>query len=418
MTEARKAIRAILRPTRRPRLLALGIALLGMSAFGCEKKQQAAKPAPEIPVVVAKVTQRAMPVQITSVGNVEAISSVSIRSQIAGQLMEVHFKEGDFVRVGQLLLTIDSRPYQALVEQAKNTIIRDQAQLSQAEANLARDSAQEEYARGEAQRYTTLLDRGLISKESLEQSKAQAAAAAQLLSADRAAIATAKATLALDQGTLNGANLQLSYCTIYSPIDGRTGAVMQKAGNLLKAADIPIVVINQVDPIYVNFTVPQQYWPEVKRHSSDRAFRVAATTPQSPGEILQGNVTFVDNAVDPATGTIHLRATFENTQNRLWPGLFVNIVMTLSEQADANVVPMQAITEGQNGSIVYVVKPDNTVETRQVVSNRAGGGFAVIEKGLVPGEIVVTDGQTRLTKGAKVQIKSDVTDATSAIQPN
>jgi len=400
--------------------IAVAIALFGISAFGCEEKQQAPKAVPDIPVVVAKVTKRPMPVQITAVGNVEAISTVSIRSQIAGQLMDVHFKEGEFVHRGQLLLTIDSRPYQALVEQAKNTIIRDQAQLAQAEANLARDSAQEEYARSEAQRYTTLLDRGLISRESLEQSKAQAAAAAQLLSADRAAIATAKANLTLDQGTLNGANLQLSYCTIYSPIDGRTGAIMQKAGNLLKAADIPIVVINQVDPIYVNFTVSQQYWPDVKKHTSDRTFRVTATTSQGPGEILQGAVTFVDNAVDPATGTIHLRATFENAQNRLWPGLFVNVVMTLSEQADANVVPLQAITEGQNGSMVYVVQPDNTVDTRQVVSNRNGGGFAVIDKGLVPGEIVVTDGQTRLTKGAKVQIKSDVTDASpsGAIQPN
>ena len=195
---------------------------------------------------------------------------------------------------------------------------------------------------------------------------------------------------------------------------------MQKAGNLLKAADIPIVVINQVDPIYVNFTVSQQYWPDIKKHTSDRAFRVAATTSQGPGEILQGAVTFVDNAVDPATGTIHLRASFENAQNKLWPGLFVNVVMTLSEQADANVVPMQAITEGQSGSMVYVVKPDNTVETRQVVTNRSGAGFAVIEKGLVPGEVVVTDGQTRLTRGARVQIKSDVTDAAAATttEPN
>ncbi len=395
-------------------MAAAGIVLFAVSAFGCEKKQEVAKPIPEIPVVVAKVTQRAMPVQLTAVGNVEALSSVSIRSQVAGQLMEVHFKEGDFVRRGQLLLTIDSRPYLALVEQAKNTIIRDQAQLAQAEANLARDSAQEEYARSEAQRYATLLDRGLISKEALEQSKAQAAASAQLLSADRAAIATAKANLALDQGTLNGANLQLSYCTIYSPIDGRTGAVMQKAGNLLKAADIPIVVINQVDPIYVNFTVSQQYWLDVKKHSSDREFPVAATTSQGPGEILHGAVTFVDNAVDPTTGTIHLRATFENAQNRLWPGLFVNVVMTLSEQANATVVPMQAITAGQNGSMVYVLKPDNTVETRDVVSTRTGGGFAVIEKGLVAGETVVIDGQTRLTKGARVQIKSGTTDAATA----
>ena len=171
MTEVRNSLRANHRAPGRV-LTAVGIALFAVSSFGCEKKQEVSKPVPEIPVVVAKVTQRAMPVQITSVGNVEALSSVSIRSQVSGQLMEVHFKEGDFVHKGQLLLTIDSRPYLALVEQAKNTIVRDQAQLAQAEANLAKDSAQEEYARSEAQRYATLLDRGLISKEALEQSRA------------------------------------------------------------------------------------------------------------------------------------------------------------------------------------------------------------------------------------------------------
>jgi multidrug efflux system membrane fusion protein len=386
-------------------LMAAAIAALGMIAFGCTKPQAAAPPPPGVPVVVAKVTQQAMPVEVTAVGNVEAISTVSVRSQVSGQLLDVHFKEGDFVHKGQLLLTIDARPYLAQVEQAKGAIVRDQAQLQQAEANLARDSAQEAYARDQGQRYVTLMEKGLVPKESMEQIKSQAEAALQLLRADRAAIDSAKASLVLDQGTLNGANVQLSYCSIYSPIDGQTGAVMQKAGNLLKVADVPIVVINQIDPIYVNFTVPQQYWSDIKKHAGGRALQVIARVPQDSGEPQHGTVTFVDNAVDPATGTIHLRASFENSKDRLWPGLFVNTVLRLSEQADATVVPTQAITQGQNGTFVYVVKPDNTVEPRPVVSSRTVGAFAVIDKGLQADEIVVTDGQTRLTKGAKIQIK-------------
>jgi len=376
-----------------------------MLASGCAKNQEAAPPPPRVPVVVAKVSQQAMPVEVDSVGNVEAISTVSIRAQVSGQLLEVHFKEGDFVRKGQLLLTIDSSPFQAQVEQAKGAIVKDQTQIDQAEANLAKDSAQEEYSRAEGQRYATLWDKGLIPKETLEQVKAQAGAAAQSLRADRAAIESARASLVLDQGALKAANVLLSYCSIYSPIDGRTGAVLQKAGNLLKASDVPIVVINQVDPIDVNFTVPQQYWPDIKTHVADRALRVTATVPQDPGRPQQGTVTFVDSGVDPTTGAIHLKATFENSEHRLWPGIFVNAVLRLSEQPDAIVIPAQAITQGQSGPFVYVVKSDNTVDVRPIVSSRASGGLAVIDKGVEPGEMVVTDGQTRLTRDAKVQIK-------------
>jgi multidrug efflux system membrane fusion protein len=386
------------------------IAAIGVFIFGCTKDRPAAAVAVDIPVIVAKASQQAMPVEISSVGNVEAISTVSVRSQVAGPLLEVHFKEGDFVHKGQLLLTIDPRPYQAQVEAAKGAIVRDQADEKQAEASLAKDSAQEAYARGEAQRYANLLEKGLIPKETAEQMKSQASVASEALSADRAAIDKARASIVLDQGTLNAANLQLSYCSIYSPIDGRTGAVMQKAGNLLKASDVPVVVINQVSPIDVNFTIPQQYWPEIKRHASAQGLRVTANVPQDSGSPLQGSVTFVDNSVDPTTGTIHLRATFDNSQNRLWPGLFVNAVLRLSEQPNAVVVPTQALTQGQNGTFVYVVKAGNTVEARPVQSSRAVSGLAVIDHGIKPGEIVVIDGQTRLAQNTKVQIKNNLVD--------
>jgi membrane fusion protein, multidrug efflux system len=386
------------------------IAAMGVFIFGCAKKQPAAPVATDIPVIVARASQQAMPVEIASVGNVEAKSTVSVRSQVAGPLLEVHFKEGDFVHKGQLLLSIDPRPFQAQVEQARAATVRDQADEKQAEASLAKDSAQESYARGEAQRYTNLLEKGLIPKETAEQMKAQASVASEVLGADRAAIDKARASLAVDQGALNAANLQLSYCSIYSPIDGRTGAVMQKPGNLLKASDVPIVVINQVDPIDVNFTIPQQYWSEIKSHTGIQGLRVTAAVPQDSGVPLQGSVSFVDNSVDPTTGTIHLRATFDNSQNRLWPGLFVNAVLRLSEQPNAVVVPMQALTQGQNGTFVYVVKAGNTVETRPVQSSRAVSGLAVIDHGVEPGETVVIDGQTRLAQNAKVQIKNNLDD--------
>ena len=388
----------------------VAIAAMGVFVFGCTKEKPAAVAPADVPVVVAKAMQQAMPVEVTSVGNVEAKSTVSVRSQVAGPLLEVHFKEGDFVHKGQLLLSIDPRPYQAQVEQAKAAIVRDQADQKQAEASLAKDSAQEAYARGEAQRYANLLEKGLIPKETAEQMKAQASVASEALGADRAAIDKAKASLVLDQGALNAANLQLSYCSIYSPIDGRTGAVMQKPGNLLKASDVPVVVINQVDPIDVNFTIPQQYWPDIKGHGGVQGLRVTATVPQDPGVPLQGSVTFVDNSVDPTTGTIHLRATFDNSQNRLWPGLFVNAVLRLSEQPNAVVVPAQALTQGQNGTFVFVVKSGNTVEARPVQSSRTISGLAVIDHGIEPGEIVVIDGQPRLVQNAKVQIKNNLAD--------
>jgi membrane fusion protein, multidrug efflux system len=217
-----------------------------------------------------------------------------------------------------------------------------------------------------------------------------------------------RAMLAVDEHALAAAKLQLSYCTIYSPIDGRTGAVLLKAGNLIKSADVPIVVINQTNPIYVNFTVPQQYWPDIKKSMNEGPLRVTTTAAQDASHTRAGNVIFVDNAVDATTGTLHLKAEFENGDNQFLPGLFVNVMLRLSEEPNTKVVPMQAITAGQNGSFVYVVKPDNTVEARPVVSSRNHEGYAAIDSGLEIGEVVVTDGQTRLTPKSKVQIKDSI----------
>jgi len=361
----------------------VGPFLLILLAFsGCSKQEAAPPPkVMPVPVVVAKVTQRAMPVQLTAIGNVGSYS-VSVRAQVSGELLQVHFKEGDFVQKGQLLFTIDPRPYEAA--------------LAQEQATLQRDKAVAANSRAQAERLAKLLADGVVSPSDADTSKSAADAAA--------------ATVAADEAALQTAQLNLEYCKIYSPMDGRTGSVMVKPGNLVKIADVPIVVINQVSPIHVDFTVPQEYLPQIKKYMAAGPLRVDATVPNSSDAPEVGTLTFIDNAVDTTTGTIHLRATFENRRGLLWPGLYVNTLMTLAQQANATVIPSQAITAGQQGSFVYVLQPDGTVMPRPVVSNRTVEGQAVIDKGLQPGETVVTDGQVRLVPGSKVQIKNNLSD--------
>ena len=347
-------------------------------ASACAKQQAAPPERPPTIVTVAKVTQKTMPVVVTAVGNVEAISTISIRAQVAGEVQNIRFKEGDFVKKGQVLLTIDPRPYEAALAQAK--------------AALARDKATGTYNRAQAQRYKTLFDQGVVPAEQVDSFTSAADASDAVVNADEAAVKTAE--------------LNLEYCTIESPLDGRTGTVMVKAGNLVKVADVPIVVINQVNPIYVNFTVPQQYWPDIKEDIERRALHVTVTIPQNAGRPVEGTLTFVDNIVDSTTGTIHLRGTFENSQDRLWPGLYVSVLLTLSQQSNATVVPAHSIVTTQQSSYVYVVKANNTVEQRTVMPNRTIDNDTVVDKGLQPGEVIVIDGQVNLVPGAKIEAKN------------
>jgi multidrug efflux system membrane fusion protein len=340
---------------------------------------------------------------VHAIGTVEAYSTVSVRSMISGELIKVHFTEGQKIKKGSLLFEIDPRPFEADLQRNEANLDRDSAALKEAKANLARDSAQAENASVEKNRYDTLVKKGVATKEQLDQMRTNAAAAEAAVHADEAAIESANEAVRADRAAVEQAKVQLSYCDIYSPIDGRAGDLMVDRGNVIKANDAAMVVINKTQPIYAEFSVPEQYLPEIRRHISGGRIKVEAIS--QPGMSSEGTLTFIDNTVDPATGTIKLKATFQNAAERLWPGQFVDIVMTLSILHNAVVVPNEAIQRGQKGAYVYVVRRDRTVESRSIEQGRIFGNETVIESGLKPGEKVVTDGQLRLVPGAKVQIK-------------
>jgi multidrug efflux system membrane fusion protein len=348
-------------------------------ASGCRvNTAQTAPPIQAVPVTVAKAVQKTIPIELAAIGSGEAYSTVSIKSQVSAALDQVHFTQGDFVKKGQLLFTLDARPFQAAV--------------SQAEANLARDKAQAQLDEVQAQRYQKLFDAGVTPKEQLDQTKATAEAQGALVHADESALEQAK--------------LQLEYCSIYSPIEGRTGALGITAGNLVKQNDVPVlVVIAQVIPLYVGFSVPEQYLGAIKEFMAKGRLQVQAT-PYGDTKPESGYLSFVDNTVDNTTGTIKLKGTFANPDHRLWPGQFSNVALRLEEQENATIVPAQAVQSGQSGDFVFVIRNDSTAEERPVKVARTIGSEAVISKGVQPGETVVTDGQLRLIPDIKVQIRS------------
>ena len=331
-----------------------------------------------VPVLVATAVQKTMPLLIRAVGNVEAFSTVSVKSQVTGVLTQAHFKEGQNVKKGQLLFTIDPRPFEAA--------------LKQIEANLARDTAQLQNSREQARRYAELVKKQYVSQEQYDQIRANADAAEAVVQADLAAVENAR--------------VQLSYCYIYAPIDGQVGSLLVNEGNLVRVNDgTPLVVINQVSPINVTFSVPEQHLAEIRRNMAKGTLGVEARFQSDEGRPEQGSLSFVDNAVDRTTGTIKLKAEFKNTERRLWPGQFINVAVTLGTQAEAVVVPSEAIQVGQEGQHVFVVQPNNSVEMRPVVVARTDEGEAVISKGLQAGEQIVREGQFLLGPGSRIQIK-------------
>ncbi|MFZ3116650.1 MAG: efflux RND transporter periplasmic adaptor subunit [Syntrophales bacterium] len=366
-------------------LCAFSIMMSVLLFVSCSQgKEDRPPPKPPAPVTVAYASERNVPVQLTAIGNVEAIETIQIKSQLVGVLHKVHFREGRDVAKGALLFTIDPRPYEA--------------QVKQAEANLARDKAQLAYAVEQAGRYGELFKKGYVAKEQEEQYRTNAATLEAVGNADKAA--------------LDNARLQLQYCYIYAPLAGRTGNLNVNEGNLIKAnADTAMIVINQLRPIYVTFSLPEQNLEEVKKYLDQGKIAVEASISKDDRLPERGVLTFVDNNVDSATGTIKLKGTFTNMNHKLWPGQFVSVLLTLTTRPHALLVPTSAIQTGQSGQFVFVVKSDNTVEFRPVFAGPTINEETVIDKGLNPGETVVTDGQMRLIPGAKVEIRKSAPEA-------
>jgi multidrug efflux system membrane fusion protein len=393
--------------TARDVALVAALLLAACSRDGNGPNAKAAPPAPAVPVAVTEVAQRDVPVQLRAIGNVQAYATVSVLSQLGGEVFQIHFTEGQEVKAGDLLFTIDPRPYQAALQQAQAQLAQHRAQVAQAEANLARDTAQYENARVEEDRYKRLAEGGYVAREQYDQMRTNEQSLAATMAADRAAVETARSVVQADEASVENAKVQLSYTEIRSPIDGRTGNVLIHKGNVVKSQDVgnPLVVINRIHPVYVTFGVPEQYLDQIKRYRAAGELRVEAKAPGA-SEPAQGDVSFLNNTVDPATGTIQLKATFQNADNALWPGQFVNVVLTLTTQRGALVIPSRTIQPGQQGTYVFVVKPDMTVENRPVTVAFVDGPNTVIANGLAAGERVVTDGQLRLVPGVRVEIKA------------
>lgn len=354
----------------------LGIITLA-AACSPGAKEKHAMPA-AIPVVVAIAEQKDIPIQIHTIGNVEAYSTVSVKARVEGELLRVYFKEGQEVKKGDLLFLIDSRPFKA--------------SLKQFEANLARDTAQMKKAEADVLRYNALLKSGVVSKQEYDQYHTNFEAFRATVKADEAAVVNAR--------------LQLGYCNIRSPIDGRIGRLEVNQGNIVKDIDTILVTINQTKPIYVTFSLPEQELSEVRRYMAQKNLKVEAIVPKDEMDSVAGELTFINNEVHESTGTILLKAIFANKDESLWPKQFVNVVLTLTTQPGAVVIPSQAIQIGQEGNYVFVVRPDFTVEFRPVVLGNRFNQETIIAKGLQPGEKVVTDGQFQLVQGSKVEIKN------------
>ena len=363
---------------RRSLLVASVLATVAACSSGSDAVSHKADTA-AVPVTVARAERRDAPVTVRAIGTVEAYSTVALKAQVDGKLAQVHFSEGQEVKRDDLLFVLDTRPFEAA--------------LRQAEANLARDRALAENARVEAGRFERLIREGVVSHDEVDQARTRATSSAALVSADEAAVERAR--------------IDLQYCTIRSPIDGRIGQLLVHEGNVVKEQETTLAVVNQLRPIRVSFTVPQQDLPPIRRYMADGPLAVDAALADGGGRTVTGELAFVNNTVDQATGTVLLKAAFANADEALWPGQFVDVTLLLTTERDATVVPASAIQTGQQGSYVFVVKPDGTVDSRPVVTGGAFDGRVVVRDGVVPGDRVVTQGQLRLAPGTRVEVKEE-----------
>jgi multidrug efflux system membrane fusion protein len=376
-----------------PRLATLSILLIAAAASlpgGCARKGTQRTAAPPVPVTVAEAVAMDVPVSLGAIGTVEAYNTVSVTARVGGQLLAVGFREGQNVAAGDLLFQIDPAPYQAALARAQADLERDRATLVNAEADVAR--------------YADLVKKDYVTQQQYD--------------AIVAAAAAARATAQGDSAAVESARLNLDYCTIRAPISGRTGNLLVKQGNLVIAnGPSPLVTINQLVPIYVSFTIPEQQLAEAQRFSREGTLAVRAFLPSDSATFYSGKLTFIDNAVDEQTGTILLKATFPNRTRALWPGQFVHIDLVLTMLHGAIVVPAAAVQPSQKGDYLYVIRPDDTADERSVVQGITLDDKVVIETGVQAGERVVTDGQLRLTPGAKVTIRTGLTPGEPAGAP-
>lgn len=375
--------------------------LVGSSCNREAAAPQAAAEMPPTPAAVAKATQQTVPFELRAVGTVEAVSTVHIRSQVEGQLLRSHFSEGQMVAKDQLLFEIDPSRYRDALRQAEATVNQHRADVQQAEASLARDLAQARLADVEAERYAKLVGAGDISASQHDRVTTNAEALRESARAAKAQIERGKAGMQSAAAAVDRAKLDLSWCQVRSPISGRAGSVLAHPGNIVKANDTELVVIHQVAPIHVTFTLPEPHLPALRRAAGSGKLPVRAFVEGS--EPATGVLAVIDNAVDSATGTIKLKGRFDNRDGKLLHGQFVNVSVTLGTTRDATVVPTEAVQAGQQGTFVYVVKADGTAEMRPVEVGHSSEGQIVIEGGLKPGETVVTDGHLRIFPGAKIQ---------------
>jgi multidrug efflux system membrane fusion protein len=353
-----------------------GALLVLASCSGGATADQARGPAP---VTASNAIAKDVPIVVRAIGTVEAYKTISVKVQVGGELTHMAFQEGQDVKKGAVLFEIDPRPYQATLDGALADLAGDQAKLSSAEDDV--------------RRYAELVKKDYVTQQQFTQVKANADAL--------------KATVEADKAAVQNARLNLGYCTVRAPIDGRTGTILVQQGNVIKANDAAVLTLNQVSPIYIDFSVPESNLADIRQRASEGTLKVEATLPDQTGQPFTGRLSFIDNAVNQTTGTILLKATFENRNRSLWPGQFVNLSLVLKTESGVVVVPTQAVQRGQEGEFLYVIKPDMTVDLRNVTVGQQLDGDSVIDKGVEAGETVVTDGQLRLYPGAKVAVTTE-----------
>lgn len=387
------------------------VVALAAVASGCVNKAQQNFERPPAPVTVAPAVAQDVANYLDALGKIVARETVSIQPQVSGRITQIHFTDGANVRKGQLLFTIDPRPFEANLKQAQANLARDAALKKQAEANLAREVAREKWGQAQVERYRTLVEQGVVAKEQYEQLRAEYDSLRANSEAARAVVRSADETIKVDHAAIETAKVELSYCYIHSPIDGRAGQRLVDIGNVVNPGGAgnnernALLVIERLNPIYADFTISQNHLSAVQREMQQGSLKTEVRLPDTPDDAVTGQLTFVDNAVQNETGQVTLRATLPNPDQRFWPGRFVTVRLVLSTIPQAVLVPASAPQMSANGSYVYVVKPDSTAEQRSVSLGQRQGDLIVVEKGVAAGEQIVTNGQLGVTPGGKVLVE-------------